>query len=316
MEIAQPRIDIESRFRTVNLASLKNSHSHVFHIRVAGIVLQIAFDSAWPSKVPDLCRQHWSSFLCQNLQHQVKIVLSPADGEFVNQNNEAWNISSPFQERVDDPTGSWLFHRDFTCLVRDGTYHAWLPSPTEIFTDALDNILAMSLRPMAEKRESFLFHASVIEHDNRAVVFFGPSGIGKSTLAKLSLDCGFRVMSSDQVYLRIEHFSDGPRLLASASPTCNPDIPRNPACWVTDTLQVKALFALKRKGTLDIQPLARSEMTRRFFAEVFRDEADNDFAPALKFACDVVMVNGISQASLSYPFSHNFWPELKKLGYI
>jgi hypothetical protein len=316
MEIARPQIDLEKRFRSVKLSSLKSPIELAFNIQVAGVLVRIAFDSAWDQEVPSLCKAYWSSFVCERPGHQVEIILSPADGEYIQQKNALWNEPQPFQERIDDPTGTWIFHRDFTCLVRGTSYHAWLPRPTPIFTDALDNILSVSVRHEAEKRAAFLFHSAIVEHEGKAVVLFGPSGIGKSTVAKLSRENGLRVMASDQAYLRVETGPAGDRLLASASPTRNPDIPRTTADWVTGSLEVKALFALKRTGAFELLPMDRAEMTRRFFSEIFRDETDTDFTPALKFACDAIMLRGVRQASLSYPFGFNFWPRAKELGYI
>ena len=119
-------------------------------------------------------------------------------------------------------------------------------------------------------------------------------------------------MASDQAYLRIS----GDRLWASASPTRNPDILRDSQSWVTNSLEVKALFALKRDGLLQVETLVQSEMTRRFFAEVFRDESDHDFAPALEFACAVNSLATVRMGSLSYPLGSNFWSQLENMGYI
>lgn len=339
MEIARPQVDIETRFRTVKLTSVKCPISTAFILKVADVRVQVAFDSAWGTDVPELCQKYWAPFICERQSGEfnigspngntvgVEIVLSPAEGEFIHQENKIWNEQHSFQKRVDDPTGSWIFHRDFTCHLKGIRYHAWLPKPTPTFTDALDNILTVSVRQASEKHQGFLFHSAIVEHRGQAVVLFGPSGIGKSTVAKLSSDIGLRVMASDQAYLRIERSPEGARLWASASPTRNPDIPRNSTNWVTDSLLVKSILALKRTGRFEIQPMDRSEMTRRFFSEIFRDETDDDFGPALKFASDVAMLDkamlGSAQpthkmrlASLSYPFGFNFWPQIEKLGYI
>lgn len=312
MEIARAQIDIESRFRSVKLSSLRAPPGDSFVIRVAGTKVRIAFDLAWSGDVAKMCREYWSSFMLGDSAADIEIVLSPAEGELIEQSHPFWNEPEPFHRKVEDPTGTWIFHRDFTCHARGSRYHAWLPKPAPEFTDALDNILSVCARPEAEKREAFLFHSAIVEHEGKAVVLFGPSGIGKSTVAKLSRDVGFRVMASDQAYLRIE----GARLWASASPTRNPDIPRAPADWATGPLEVKTIFSLQRTGEFEIKAIDRSEMARRFFTEIFRDETDTDFMPALKFASDVAMLRGIRQAKLSYPLGFNFWPSAKQMGYI
>jgi hypothetical protein len=307
--------DIETRFQTVKLASLRAQSVAAFNINVATVNIRLMFDESWGEELSAMCRTYWAPFLAATLpdmKSDIDIVLAPADGDFIHVENPAWNIEQPFQFKVEDRTGTWIFHRDFTCLVRGKEYRVWLPQPTLEFTDAIDNIIALCVRPLAEKREAFLFHSSVIEHEGKAVVLFGPSGIGKSTAAKFSREWGHRVMASDQVYL---HVAEG-RLWASASPTKNPDIPRCPLSWVTSPLEVKAIFALKRTGELEVKAVDRVEMTRRFFAEIFRDETDQDFGAALKFACDATMLREVKQGSLSYPIGFNFWPRLKELGYI
>jgi hypothetical protein len=307
-------MNVESRFCTVNLASLNAENTGDFKIKVATVNIRLTFDESWAEELSAMCRTYWSQFvISENLEtNDIDIVFAPADGDYIRVEHPAWNAEQPFQFNVEDRTGTWIFHRDFTCLVRGKEYRVWLPKPTLQFTDALDNIVALCARPLAEKREAFLFHSSVIEHEGKAVVLFGPSGIGKSTAAKFSREWGYRVMASDQVYL---HINEG-RLWASASPTRNPDIPRCPLSWVTNPLEVKAMFALKRTGELEAKPLDRPEMTRRLFAEIFRDETDQDFSAALKFACDVAMLREVKQGSLSYPYSFNFWPRLVELGYI
>ena len=59
-------------------------------------------------------------------------------------------------------------------------------------------------------------HASTVAIDGRAVVISGPSGSGKSDLALRLLDRGFKLVSDDQTYLRMD---DEGRLIASSPPT-------------------------------------------------------------------------------------------------
>ena len=59
-------------------------------------------------------------------------------------------------------------------------------------------------------------HASTVAIGGRAVVISGPSGSGKSDLALRLLDRGFKLVSDDQTFLRMD---DEGRLIASSPPT-------------------------------------------------------------------------------------------------
>jgi serine kinase of HPr protein (carbohydrate metabolism regulator) len=59
-------------------------------------------------------------------------------------------------------------------------------------------------------------HASTVAIDGRAVMISGPSGSGKSDLALRLLDRGFKLVSDDQTFLRMD---DEGRLIASSPPT-------------------------------------------------------------------------------------------------
>lgn len=316
MEFAPSQPEVEARFRAVNLRSAHPRISDSLNLRVAGTGVRLSIDAAWNGEITSFLRTYWSAFMTAEAIDGVEIILSPADGEFLEPAHPVWNSPQPFLWKMEDATGTWVFHRDFLCQVRGGACHVWMPKPTWQATDGLDNILAYAARDLTEKRQTFLFHAAVVEHQGQGVVLFGPSGIGKSTVARASRDGGFRVMASDQVYLRL---TDG-ELWADASPTMNPDIPRCPLNWATEPLEVKALLALTRTGRFELHGIDRAEFARLFFAEVFTDELEasnaRDFSPALDFASRVAMLKGVKRARLSYPLGMNFWPVLEDLQYV
>lgn len=308
--------EIEARFRAIDLKSAHPVISETLHLRVAGISICIKIDAAWNGEITPLLRTYWSPFLASEAKDGVEIVLSPADVGFRDSQHPLWNSPHPFTWKVEDATGPWIFHRDFLCRIHAGSFQIWLPRPTANSTDGLDNVIGFAARTLAEKRQTFLFHAAVIEHREKAVVLFGPSGIGKSTVARASREWGYRVMASDQVYLRL---GDG-QLWAEASPTMNPDIPRCPLSWATGSLEVKALFALKRTDQFEIHGMDRAEFARVFFSEIFVDELESahaqDFMPALDFASRVAMLKGVTRGRLSYPKGWNFWPTIEELEYV
>lgn len=64
---------------------------------------------------------------------------------------------------------------------------------------AVENYLRWVAADLVLDRGSFILHASGLERDGRAYVFFGPSGAGKTTVVQLSP--GLRVLSDDLVLL-------------------------------------------------------------------------------------------------------------------
>ena len=64
----------------------------------------------------------------------------------------------------------------------------------------LENYLRVFLSHYLFRRGGFLLHASTIGHKNKAYVFTGPSGVGKSTIARISRDK--RILTDDIVAVR------------------------------------------------------------------------------------------------------------------
>ncbi len=287
-------------------------------LMVAGMHVRVSFAASWAPGVIHDCLSYWRLFVAKpnTSPPEFHLHLAPAAGAFIDPRHSFWNSERPFLHHFENDCGKWIAHRDFVALMGDHSCWAWLPTPTPDWSDSLDNLLALCLRPVGEKKMAFLFHSAVIEHEKKAVLFFGPSGIGKSTLAKFSRDWGLRVMGSDQVYLRIEET----RLLASASPTCNPDIPRRESDWTTTDLEVKTVLALSRaldpKQGPTFRVLETNNFIRRFFTEIFRDESDLDFARAFSFALSVSALPKLVSGDFSYPYGDNFWPYLEQLGYL
>ena len=63
-------------------------------------------------------------------------------------------------------------------------------------------LLGSALGGLLAQRKHLVLHASVIQTDAGAVAFAGPSGIGKSTLAKAFIQRGYSILSDDLCVLR------------------------------------------------------------------------------------------------------------------
>ncbi|MCL6682432.1 HPr kinase/phosphorylase [Sphingomonas alba] len=89
-------------------------------------------------------------------------------------------------------------------------------------------------------------HASTVAIDGRAVVISGPSGSGKSDLALRLLGRGFKLVSDDQTYLRMD---DEGRLIASSPPT------------IRGKLEIRGIGIVDMESVMDVPVALFVELT-------------------------------------------------------
>jgi hypothetical protein len=82
----------------------------------------------------------------------------------------------------------------------------WLGGPSFDPAGGLDRLALPLLTHALFPHERFVLHAGAIDHEGRAVLLLGASGMGKSTLAFAGVGAGWTVLADDTVMLRIgEH---------------------------------------------------------------------------------------------------------------
>lgn len=82
----------------------------------------------------------------------------------------------------------------------------------DILAGEIENFLRVYSALLLPKYKAFLFHSSAALTDKGAYVFFGPSSAGKSTMANLFKNEGFKILSDD---INILFFKDGIEVMAS-----------------------------------------------------------------------------------------------------
>ena len=108
------------------------------------------------------------------------------------------------------------------------------------------------------RHDRVCFHASCIRTDLGGILFSGPSGIGKSTQAKLWCDHrGGSLLNGDRPIL--QRTENG--FLAWGSPYAG-----SSQCHVNDSVPVSALVFLEQAGENRIRRLKQSEAFRRIYA--------------------------------------------------
>lgn len=128
-------------------------------------------------------------------------LLAPAVGE-------ADYVQSVFRfKHVDDGTLIWNGfegHPEPTVLLELAAKGAsTLHVGSETTPPAVLNMLLFGLLPVVARNNGLLLHASLVEHEGRAVAFTASSGTGKSTQADLWHEhLGAEIMNGDRAFIR------------------------------------------------------------------------------------------------------------------
>ena len=93
-----------------------------------------------------------------------------------------------------------------TFLVQGGTDVVFDPASTDVVETKIVRRLLENeiLAVLLHQRERLVLHASAVAIDGSAVVFLGPRGIGKSTMAAAFHVSGYPIIEDDMVSIRLE----------------------------------------------------------------------------------------------------------------
>jgi|OM-RGC.v1.007259013 HPr Serine kinase C-terminal domain. len=87
-------------------------------------------------------------------------------------------------------------------LVRNGTEILYYPDSESNVDNLKIFLLGSCIGAALYQRRQFIIHGNAIEVDGKAVIFAGQSGIGKSTLAAIYHQNGFKVLTDDLALIR------------------------------------------------------------------------------------------------------------------
>ena len=137
-------------------------------------------------------------------------------------------------------------------------------------------------------RDRLILHASFISTAYGGILFSGPSGIGKSTQARLweTLE-GSRLLNGDRPIL----CRSGEHWLAYGSPYAG-----SSQCYVNERRPVAAIVMLEQGSACSIRPIGQAEAFRRLFAGTVISAWNNDY---VQRACGL-----LTDLSASVPVYH------------
>lgn len=139
---------------------------------------------------------------------------------------------------------------------------SWYQTYYHIGRTQFEMILRVVLEALLPKKRGLLIHGSSCIHDNKVVVFCGPSGYGKTTKIKL-LRRTFQPFTDDSMFLVFDNVSS--KYLAYQTPLTEKtySIKKNNLGY-----EIRSLFFLK-KGVKD-QLVVRIENRKKIFANLLR----------------------------------------------
>lgn len=136
----------------------------------------------------------------------------------------------------------------------------------------------LGLEGILIREDRLSYHAACVDTPMGAILFAGPSGVGKSTQARLWCEHrGGRLINGDRPILSLA----GESVLAWGSPYAG-----SSKCYVNESCKVAAIVLLKQAPACGIRKLKLVEAVRRVYAGLNVHTYDRFF---LNRACDLVM---------------------------
>jgi hypothetical protein len=237
-----------------------------------------------------------------------------APGELENPRAQAWNDPDP-EYRVDRREGKIrVIQRDFAAWFGMESGHALAVGP-RLGPDSLntiDNLIQLPVSTQIVAHGGLVLHAAVVERQGAAFVFFGDSGVGKSTLAERSWkEDSSRVLSGDQILLRLERG----RPVAYPTSSTIPEFPRGHVGWCSEPKPVRALVHLVR-GHKDFsyRELSTRQALPLFLKQVLYAPELLEYArlegTILKAALTLLSTPDVERGEMSYSLGTSFWVPL------
>lgn len=280
---------------------------------IGGVTIDLYLEKDASKEAFSFLRNYYQPFLrTENGKADVSIYYRAFNNEWRDPCHPLWNEPDQEIHFSDDQDGRLLWLRDVVAWISpDGTLvKAQGPLFHTGAIDVLDNLITPSLGSFLLKKNVLHVHASCVEVDGKAWVFFGPSGAGKSTMAMNSLaNHRYRVLSGDQTFLQ---FKNGQWWALPTSVTIY-QLNRSKKEWCPDLLPLNALIFLNGKDmTYAFKRLSTNDLISAFLKENIYFGTNIAKERLLSLTLELLSFPAILKGSLAYVCGQDPWPRLLK----
>ena len=184
---------------------------------------------------------------------------------FLSEARPAWQVALHWKpDLVPDYLG-WVEHQEHRTRFHVSAIAGWIdlvehsgavstPSQVGAFS-ALERIVVyICMQTLPREYGGLLLHACGVERRGAGHVFVGPSGAGKTTVARLAADYG-QVLSDENVIVRAD--ARGPQLWST--PFWGFSTPREIIARVCVTVPLRAIYVLEQTPDFELTPLTSGQ---------------------------------------------------------
>lgn len=152
-----------------------------------------------------------------------------------------------------------------------------LPAYLSYFTGSSGIFNRIGMETLLLRHQGLLLHASLIKYNDRALVFSGPSGVGKSTHADLwRTHLGADILNGDRAALR----QVGEGWTAYGCPYAGTS-----GIYCNDSAPLHAIVVLRQGPRNDLRPLSAAEAFRYLYPELSVHHWETAFVTAATDLC-------------------------------
>jgi hypothetical protein len=285
----------------------------IYGFEIANVKIKLNYSGKTFLEVQNFLHTYFNHFKLLSIKDNFDVEINYSqsiDQDFGRDEWVGWN-EWPHEIEVIDYDAFWgIMQRDFVAKISKDFKQLFAIGPRWSFEtcDSIDNIISYVIGKHIISKEGLVLHAACVVRDSEAMVFFGRSGVGKSTIAEHSYKkYGFKVISSDQVLLK---YIDG-ELYSIVVPTTIPEFSLDHPAREKRPIKVKAIIHLVQSGgEFNWKILSDTEFLYNFMREmVYRNEFSNEKA-LLDLSLKISSDRGIIKGEMSYLKNSDYYTKL------